>query len=125
MSKDKDIYLKSQSLPAMKTFFQSILRISLGILLLSCETEKEPVGPEKEPSGQSAGAVTPIGVPDGAITTAQIAPAGEGKAFRFLPHGVNFTKPAIVTFRYSQSDLEGTAPALMRIGYQNTPLLQA
>lgn len=123
----------------MKTFFQSILIISLGSLMLCCETEKESVGPGEEPSVHTAGAVTPVGVPDGDITTVQIGPSGgviasagnrvsvvipagavsasqmfsiqgitnncpadAGKAFRSLPHGVNFAKPAIVTFRYDQ-----------------------
>lgn len=140
----------------MKTFFQSILSVSLGVLILSCETEKESVGPGQEPSGQSAGAVTPAGVPEGTITSVQIGPsggvvaspdnrisvvipagavsasqtfslqgitnncpAGTGQGFRLLPHGVNFAKPAIVTFHYDQRDLDGTAPELMRIAYQN------
>nr|WP_295934604.1 hypothetical protein [uncultured Dyadobacter sp.] len=140
----------------MKTFYKSILSLSLGLLLLSCETEKESVGPGNVPSGQSPGAVTPTGVPEGAIITAQIGPsggviaspdnrvsvvipagalsadqtfsvqgitnncpAGTGQAFRLLPHGVNFAKPATVTFRYNEKDLVGTVPALMRIGYQN------
>ncbi|SEI84205.1 hypothetical protein SAMN05216327_104183 [Dyadobacter sp. SG02] len=140
----------------MKASFQSILRISLAVLILSCETEKESATPGPGPSGQSAGAVTPVGVPEGAITTAQIGPAGgviaspdnrisvvipagalsatqafsvqsitnncpagEGQAFRLLPHGVNFAKPVIVTFRYDQSDIEGSTPALMRIASQN------
>lgn len=60
----------------MKTFFQSILIISLSGLILCCETEKAPLGPGEEPSGQSTGAVTPVGVPDGAIITAQIGPSG-------------------------------------------------
>ncbi|SDH40566.1 hypothetical protein SAMN04487996_1366 [Dyadobacter soli] len=140
----------------MKTFFQSVLRLSLAVLILSCETDKDSATPGPEPSGQSAGAVTPIGISEGAVTTLQIGPSGgviaspdnrvsvvipsgalsadqtfsvqgvsnhcpsgSGQAFRLLPHGVNFTKPAIVTFRYDEKDLKGTAPALMRIAYQN------
>ena len=155
MSKDKENIL-NHSLSAMKTFFQSILSVSLGLLILSCETEKESVGPGREPSKQSAGAVTSIGIAEGPITSAEIGPsggviaspddrvsvvipagalsvtqtfsvqgitnncpAGKGRGFRLLPHGVNFAKPAVVTFRYSQSDVEGTAPALMRIAYQS------
>lgn len=156
MSKDRDIHLKSQNLSAVKTFYKSILSLSLGLLLLSCETEKESVGPGQAPSGQSAGAVTPTGIPEGAVITAQIGPsggvigssdnrisvvipagalsanqtfsvqgitnncpAGTGQAFRLLLHGVNFTKPTVVTFRYDETDVAGTAPALMRIAYQN------
>lgn len=38
----------------MKTFFKSILTISLSVLSLSCETEREPATPVRETSGQSA-----------------------------------------------------------------------
>jgi hypothetical protein len=68
-----------------------------------------------------------IVIPAGALTTNQTislqpitnnCPAGAGQAFRLTPHGITFAKPAAITFQYNETDLNGTAPELIRIAYQ-------
>lgn len=46
-------------------------------------------------------------------------PAGTGNAFRLSPHGIQFAKPASITFHYHDSDTNGSAAALLGIAYQN------
>lgn len=46
-------------------------------------------------------------------------PGGTGTAFRLLPHGLTFTKPATVTVQYANEDVQGSAPEFLRIAYQN------
>lgn len=45
-------------------------------------------------------------------------PAGLGTAFRLLPHGLTFAKPAAITFRYTRQDVNASAPELLRVAYQ-------
>ncbi len=76
----------------------------------------------------SADSTVLVTIPAGALTTNQAisvqaldqnnCPGGTGAAFRLLPHGLTFTKPATVTFRYQDSDTDGSAPELLRIAYQ-------
>ena len=54
----------------MKTFFKSILCISLSILGQSCETETEPAAPTWTTSGQS------VQIGSGAFTREEEAPSG-------------------------------------------------
>ncbi|WP_207503598.1 hypothetical protein [Telluribacter humicola] len=77
---------------------------------------------------QSADKRVQIQIPAGALTTNQTisvqpisnhCPAGTGQAFRLTPHGINFAKPATITFQYNEDDVNGSHPALLRIAYQN------
>ena len=40
-------------------------------------------------------------------------------AWRLAPHGTTFAKPVRLTFRYEDADLDGTAPALLRLASQD------
>ncbi|RIV25267.1 hypothetical protein DYU11_08140 [Fibrisoma montanum] len=70
-----------------------------------------------------------VDIPAGALTANQTisvqaldknhCPGGTGTAFQLLPHGLTFAKPATITMHYEEQDLEGTAPELLRIAYQN------
>jgi hypothetical protein len=69
-----------------------------------------------------------IAIPAGALTAEQTVsvqpisnqcPAGTGAAFRLLPHGISFAKPATVTFHYTEEDIRGSAPELLRIAFQD------
>ena len=69
-----------------------------------------------------------ISIPAGALNTNQTisvqpignnCPAGSGQAFRLMPHGITFAKPAAITFQYNDQDINGSAPELLRIAYQN------
>lgn len=76
----------------------------------------------------SADSTVRITIPAGALTTSQTVsvqeldqnncPGGTGTAFRLLPHGLTFAKPATITFRYQDADTDGSAPELLRIAYQ-------
>jgi hypothetical protein len=57
---------------------------------------------------------TPISIQ--AITNE--APGGVGLAYRFLPEGTKFNKPATLKFNYTQEELAGSAPQLMGIAFQ-------
>lgn len=69
-----------------------------------------------------------VNVPAGALTTSQTlsvqllsknhCPLGTGQAFRLLPHGLTFAKPATLTIHYKERDVNGSAPQLLRIAYQ-------
>jgi hypothetical protein len=70
-----------------------------------------------------------IEIPAGALTTNQTisvqpldtnyCPGGTGLAFRLLPHGLTFARPATITFQYEDQDVEGSTPEFLRIAYQN------
>lgn len=78
---------------------------------------------------QSADERIRVDIPAGALTASQTisvqpldknhCPGGTGSAFRLLPHGLTFARPATITVNYDEQDLEGTAPELLRIAYQN------
>lgn len=69
-----------------------------------------------------------VNIPAGALTANQTlsmqpldknyCPQGTGRAFRLLPHGLSFAKPATLTFHYSEQDINGSAPQLLHIAYQ-------
>lgn len=47
------------------------------------------------------------------------APMGmQGFAYRFLPHGLQFKKPALLSVKYDDRDVVGTAPELLKIATQ-------
>jgi hypothetical protein len=48
------------------------------------------------------------------------AHGGRGRAFRILPEGINATVPMTVSFRYTDSDLRGTALDRLMLAYQDT-----
>jgi hypothetical protein len=69
-----------------------------------------------------------ITIPAGALPTEQTisvqplsnrCPSGTGQAFRLLPHGQIFTKPVTVTFKYTETDVNGSLPQAVSIAYQN------
>lgn len=70
-----------------------------------------------------------IDIPAGALASSQTisvqpldenhCPGGSGAAFRLLPHGLTFAKPATITFRYEQEDMTDTDPELLRVAFQS------
>ncbi|UYQ91700.1 hypothetical protein MKQ68_16550 [Chitinophaga horti] len=69
-----------------------------------------------------------IDIPAGALAANQTVsiqritnknPMGLRKAYRLLPHGVQFTKPVNITFDYSDEDITGTIPEALGIAYQD------
>lgn len=70
-----------------------------------------------------------VEIPAGALTNNQTisvqaldknhCPGGTGTAFRLLPHGLTFAKPATISFNYDNGDLDGSASELLRIAYQH------
>lgn len=68
-----------------------------------------------------------VDIPAGALSTTQTisvqpitnnCPSGQGDAFRLTPHGLQFAKPATITFQYTDSDLEGTFAEGLAIAWQ-------
>ncbi|WP_019987672.1 hypothetical protein [Rudanella lutea] len=47
-------------------------------------------------------------------------PNGVGQAYRFLPDGLQFRKPATLTLAYIESDVANSAPEALGIAYQRT-----
>jgi hypothetical protein len=47
------------------------------------------------------------------------AHGGAGVAYRLAPHGVTFAKPVRLSFRYSDADIDGTVPQLLRVAFQD------
>ena len=47
-------------------------------------------------------------------------PGGMGDAYRFLPEGLKFANPITIKFNYADSDVNGTIPQLLEIGYQDS-----
>ncbi len=78
---------------------------------------------------ESADKRVQVQIPAGALTgnqpisvqplTNNYCPAGTGQAFRLMPHGLIFTKPATITFQYTDQDVNGSAPEALRVAYQN------
>lgn len=69
-----------------------------------------------------------VEIPAGALTTNQTitlqpitnqAPNGKGQAFRLTPHGLQFAKPATISFQYKEEELNGTFAEALGIAYQN------
>lgn len=70
-----------------------------------------------------------VNIPAGALSkneTITIQPVtnntglGKSKAYRLTPHGVTFNKPVSISFRYTDADILGTAPELLRIAFQDS-----
>jgi hypothetical protein len=68
-----------------------------------------------------------IDIPAGALAATQTisvqpitnnCPSGQGEAFRLTPHGLQFAKPATITFQYTENDLEGTFAEGLAIAWQ-------
>lgn len=70
-----------------------------------------------------------VAIPAGALPSNQTisvqplnhnhCPLGTGRAFRLMPHGLTFAKPATISFHYDEADVNGSAPQLLRVAYQN------
>ncbi len=69
-----------------------------------------------------------VEIPVGALTATQTitlqpitnkAPNGQGQAFRLTPHGLQFAKPATISFKYTDEDLNGTFAEALGIAYQD------
>ncbi len=70
-----------------------------------------------------------VEIPAGALSATQTisvqaldksnCPAGTGQAFRLMPHGITFAKPATITYHYDEEDMAGTHPALLQVAFQN------
>jgi hypothetical protein len=70
-----------------------------------------------------------VNIPAGALSkneTITIQPVtnttglGKSKAYRITPHGVTFNKPVAISFRYTEADITGTVPELLRIAFQDS-----
>lgn len=44
---------------------------------------------------------------------------GPAKAYRLAPHGIVFSKPVTVSFKYMDEDINGTAPEFLSIAFQD------
>src|SRR5687767_5456601 len=69
-----------------------------------------------------------VNIPAGALAnneTITIQPVtnttglGKSKAYRLTPHGLTFNKPVTITFPYTDADINGTVPELLRIAFQD------
>ncbi|CCH54725.1 VCBS [Fibrisoma limi BUZ 3] len=70
-----------------------------------------------------------VTIPAGALSSNQTisvqpltqnhCPLGTGKSFRLTPHGLTFSKPATISFHYDDKDVNGSAPQLLRVAFQN------
>jgi hypothetical protein len=70
-----------------------------------------------------------VEIPAGALTADQTisiqaldknnCPGGTGSAFRLMPHGLTFAKPATITYHYDEADMAGTHPAFLQVAFQN------
>ncbi|MFC5412025.1 hypothetical protein ACFPMF_22060 [Larkinella bovis] len=86
----------------------------------------QTIGPEGGTLSTADGRAR-LTIPAGAVekaTTISIqpitnhTPQGVGQAYRFLPDGLQFKKPALLTFQYADSDVADSAPAALGIAYQ-------
>jgi hypothetical protein len=69
-----------------------------------------------------------VNIPAGALSnneTISIQPVtnttglGKSKTYRLTPHGITFNKPVTISFPYTDADIEGTIPELLRIVFQD------
>ncbi|KIC94388.1 hypothetical protein [Flavihumibacter solisilvae] len=67
-------------------------------------------------------------VPQGAVTTPvnfslqevqNTLPGSRAQSFRLLPENVDFKSPVTIIYSYEELDMEGTAPGLMYLAYQD------
>ena len=84
------------------------------------------IGPEGGTLATADGRVQ-LTIPAGAVdkaTTISIQPItnhtpnGVGQSYRFLPDGIQFSKPAILTFTYTDAEIKNSVPAALGIAYQ-------
>lgn len=92
------------------------------------ESISQTIGPEGGNLTSADGAVKLI-LPAGALTKATTisiqsitnhAPNGLGLAYRFLPEGTQFAKPATLTFQYDQTIVANTDPRVFGVAFQGT-----
>lgn len=122
--------------------FRTSILLSSVVVVLGCTPKATPfTGSRGTPMGSPttgsvgmsggsvvAGALTitvPSGaLPDGTTITAtpisSTVPGKRGQAIRLEPEGTTFSQPVTLTFRYSDEDLEGTAPEALLIAYQHS-----
>ena len=69
-----------------------------------------------------------VNIPAGALAnneTITIQPVtnttglGKGKTYRITPHTITFNKPVTISFPYTDADVQGTVPELLRIAFQD------
>lgn len=86
------------------------------------------VGPEGGALASADGRLL-VTVPAGALsaaTTLSIQPienhahGGAGIGYRLAPHGVTFAQPVRLGFRYTEDDVAGSAPGLLRVAFQDS-----
>lgn len=86
------------------------------------------IGPEGGSISTTDGIVQLV-IPAGALTKAttltiqpisNYAPNGVGLAYRFLPDGTQFARPAILTIRYEGASVAVNDPDMLRMAYQKT-----
>jgi hypothetical protein len=91
------------------------------------DAQSAMIGPEGGELASADGRIA-LQVPAGALAEVQRisiqeiedqAPGHTGKAFRLLPEGVHFERPATLTFRYEADDVMGSAPGLLRVAYRD------
>ncbi|MGV3556848.1 hypothetical protein [Larkinella arboricola] len=84
------------------------------------------IGPEGGTLATTDGRVQ-LTIPAGAVdkaTTISIQPIsnhtpnGVGASYRFLPDGLQFSKPAVLTFQYTDFDVKDSDPSALGIAYQ-------
>ena len=77
---------------------------------------------------ESADKQIQISIPAGALSTNQTisvqpitneCPSGTGQAYRLMPHGLTFAKPATITFHYTDETVANSAPEMLRVAYQS------
>jgi len=91
--------------------------------------EKTEIKIGKEGGGiTSSGGKVSLIFPEGALTkkttisiqpTTNLAPNGNGKAYRMEPSGINFQKPVQIIFNYTENETEGNSPELLGIAMQD------
>lgn len=91
-----------------------------------------PVSKSIGPAGGtiiSADSVVELNIPAGALTSTIVisiqpvtneAPSGIGLSYDLLPNGTTFSKPANLTFHYSDDSISGTLPEFLDIVYQDS-----
>ncbi|MGA0555430.1 hypothetical protein ACO2Q8_02185 [Larkinella sp. VNQ87] len=86
------------------------------------------IGPEGGSLATADGRVQ-LTIPAGAVDKATAisiqpisnhTPHGVGTAYRFLPDGLQFSKPAVLTFQYTDADVSDSAPSSLGVAYQRT-----
>ncbi len=91
------------------------------------EKTEMKIGKEGGSIASSDGKVSLI-FPQGALSkkttisiqpTTNLAPNGNGKAYKMVPSGINFQKPVQIIFNYNENEIEGNSPQLLGIAMQD------